>query len=152
MAPLNSVDLVEVVSKTIRCQASKAKMLIFSLAHKDTVSMYVNDDGQVCFYTFSKDLDLFLGMLPIERTTTKTESFETLMYRQLSDIINYRLRLDFDMILQASKAAAEINEPIIKAKTQVVPSVMSPNLEPKKVLSRQKAGGRLVYHHVSKIQ
>lgn len=127
-------------------------MLIFSLAHKNMVNMYVNPDGRVEFHCSVRGRDQFLGMLPVEKDTELQESDDTLMYRQLSDIIYYRLNEDLRMFRQASKAAAEINAPIARAKIQVVPSLMATRLEPSQVLYHQKAGGRLVILSMPKIR
>ena len=123
--PMSHVDIVAEVSKHLKMPMSKAKMLVFSLAGYNNIEMFLDEDQTVLFYCTPKDAREFMGTLP-GYNAIDSESQLTLIYRQLSDILNYRRFLDFDMATNASMASAEINAAIESEIIQDVPSLMGP--------------------------
>ena len=123
--PMSHVDIVAEVSKHLKMPMSKAKMLVFSLAGYNNIEMFLDENQTILFYCTPKDAREFMGTLP-GHNAIDSESQLTLIYRQLSNILNYRLFLDFDMATKASTASAEINVAIPSEIIQDVPSLMDP--------------------------
>ena len=106
--PAEFVDIVHLVSLHLKMPESKAKMLVFSLSGNNNIEMFMQDEI-IVFYCLPEDAQEFMGMLPGYKGEIKSEHQLTLIYRQLSKIIDYTLRFDFTMAAKASIASAEIN-------------------------------------------
>lgn len=166
--PVVYVDLTKEVQRHLKMPESKAKLLIFSLAGNNNIGLYKHDDI-IVFYCMPEDAEEFMSTLPGYNRGKTIESELTLMYRQLSSIIDYRLCLDFDMATKASIASAEMRTATESEIIQESPSLMVPRLFPLEqqlipankvstksydqrswdLLSRQRAGDRLNAKDVS---